>query len=117
MLATRGDWPALSLGLIKQGSIYRMQTQWAKAIAAYQQAEEVAKRSRNVVYQADALAWRALAEHSSSKVGDALANATQAVRLAETTDDKDVLARALDILATAQMSQNDLAGAADTLNR
>ena len=117
MLATRGDWPALALGLIKQGSIYRMQTQWAKAIAAYQQAEEAAKRSRNVVYQADALAWRALAEHSSSKVGDALANATQAVRLAETTDDKDVLARALDILATAQMSQNDLAGAADTLNR
>lgn len=117
MLAAQGDWSALALGLIKQGSIYRMQGQWAKAIAAYQQAEEAAKRGRNVMYQADALAWRALAEHSSRNIGQAIIDATQAVRLAGTTDDKDVLARALDVLGTAQVSENDLAGASDTLNR
>lgn len=117
MLAARGDWSARALGLIKQGSIYRMQSQWPKAIAAYQQAEEAAKRGRNVVHQADALAWRALAESSSRNVGQAFIDATQAVRLAETTDDKDVLARALDVLSTAQIAQRDLAGAADTVNR
>lgn len=117
MLAARGDWSPLAFGLIKQGHVYRMQSQWPNAIALYQQAEEAAKRGRNVVHQADALAWRALAESSRRNVGQALAVATEAVRLAETTDDKDVFARALDVLGTVQIAQRDFAGAADTLNR
>jgi CHAT domain-containing protein len=117
MLAARGDWSALAHGLIKQGTTYRMQSQWPKAIALYQQAEEAAKRGRDVVRQADALAWKSLAESSRSNVGQALADASQAVTLAETTDDKDVLARALDVLASAQIGQRNLAAAADTLNR
>jgi CHAT domain-containing protein/tetratricopeptide (TPR) repeat protein len=117
LLAARGDFSALAFGLIKQGHVYRMQGQWQNAIPFYRQAEDVAKRARNTVHQADALAWRALAESSQRNVGQALADATEAVRLAETTDDKDVLARALDILGTAQLAQLDLAGAAATLNR
>ena len=116
-LAARGDWSALALGLTKHGHVYRMQGQWPNAIALYQQAEEAAKRGRDVVRQADALAWRALAESSRRNVGQAFADATQAVRLAETTDDKEVLARALDVLGSVQIAQRDLAGAADTLNR
>ena len=116
-LAARGDWSALALGLIKHGHVYRMQGQWPNAIALYQQAEEAAKRGRDVVRQADALAWRALAESSRRNVGQAFADATQAVRLAETADDKEVLARALDVLGTVQIAQRDIAGAADTLNR
>ena len=117
MLAARQDWSALALGLIKQGHTYRMQAQWPNAVALYQQAEDAARRGRNVVHQADALAWRALAESSRRNVGQAFADAVQAVRLAETTDDKDLLARALDVLGTVQIAQRDLAGAADTLNR
>jgi CHAT domain-containing protein len=117
MFAARGDWSLLAFGLIKQGHIYRMQSQWPNAIALYQQAEEAAKRGRNVVHQADALAWRALAESSRRNVGQAFADATEAVRLSETTADQDVLARALDVLGTVQIAQRDLAGAADTLNR
>jgi CHAT domain-containing protein len=117
MLAARGDWSALALGLIKHGHVYRMQGQWPNAIALYQQAEEAAKRGRDVVRQADALAWRALAESSRRNVGQAFADAMQAVRLAETADDKEVLARALDVLGTVQIAQRDIAGAADTLNR
>jgi CHAT domain-containing protein len=117
MLAARGDWPALALGLTKQGHIYRMQSQWPNAIALYQQAEEAAKRARNVAHQADALAWKALAESSRRNVGQAFADATQAVRLAEGISDKDVLARALDVLGTVQIAQGNLAGASDTLNR
>jgi len=116
-LAARGDWSPLALGLIKHGHVYRMQGQWPAAITLYQQAEEAAKRGRDVVRQADALAWRALAESSRRNVGQAFADATQAVRLAETTEDKEVLARALDILGSVQIAQRDLPGAADTLNR
>ena len=117
MLSARGDWSALSLGLIKKGTVYRMQSRWTEAIATYQQAHEAAKKAKHVNYQADALAWLALTEHSSRNFGQAFTDATLAVRIAEGGDDKDVLARALDILGTVQISQNDLAGAADTLNR
>jgi len=117
ILTARGDWSALALGLIKQGHIYRMQSQWPNAITLYQEAEEAAKRGRDVVRQAEALAWKGLAESSRRNVGQALADASQTLRLAETTDDKDVLARALDVLGTVQIAQRDLAGASDTLNR
>jgi CHAT domain-containing protein len=117
MLAARGAWEPLALGLIKQGTIQRMQGNWAPAIALYKQAGEAARRAGNVAYQADALAWGALAETSTGNVGQALTDATQSVRLAETVSDKDVLARSLDILGTAQVAQRDLAGAADTINR
>ncbi|PYQ71327.1 MAG: hypothetical protein DMG01_25810, partial [Acidobacteria bacterium] len=63
------------------------------------------------------MAWRALAHSSRGTGGAALADGTQAVRLAETTMDKDVLAKTLDILAAVQIAQGNLAGAADTVNR
>jgi CHAT domain-containing protein len=116
-LAARGDWPALALGLIKQGHIYRMQSQWQNAITLYQQAEDAAKRGRHVSHQSDALAWRALAESSRRNNGQALVDATLAVQLAQTIDDKDVLARALDVLGAVQIAARDLAGAAATVNR
>ena len=116
-LATRGDWSAVALGLIKQGHTYRMQSQWPNAIALYQQAEEAAKRGRNVVHQADALAWRGFAHSMNRNVAQALADATAAVRLADTIDDKDVQARALDILGSVQVAQGDFAGAAATVDR
>jgi len=117
MLAARGDWNTLAFGLIKQGHIQRMQGNWASAIALYRQAGEAARRAGNAVHQADALAWSALAESSRNNLGQASADATQAVRLAEPTGDKDLLARALDILGTVQTGQRDLAAASDTLNR
>ncbi|HEY7291941.1 MAG TPA: CHAT domain-containing protein [Vicinamibacterales bacterium] len=117
VFVTRGNWSALSYGLTKQGSIRRMQAQWADSISFYQQAADAAARGRDVVRQADALAWRALAESSAKQVGAAFTNATLAVRMAETTADKDVLANALDILGTVQIAQRDFAGAGATLNR
>ena len=90
-LAARGDWDALALGLIKQGHTQRMQSNWAPAIGLYSQAGEAARRAGNVVHQADALAWRALADSSRRNVGQAFTDASQAVRLAETAGDKDVL--------------------------
>ena len=117
MLEARGDWRALALGLIKQGSIQRLQSNWVVAIALYRRAGEVARRAKNIAYEADALAWSALAEKSRRNLGQAVADATQARRLAEAAGDRDVLARALDVLGTIQITQGDLAGASDTLNR
>jgi|RhiMethySRZTD1v2_1073278.scaffolds.fasta_scaffold00369_40 CHAT domain-containing protein len=117
MLEAQGAWSALAIGLIKQGHIFRLQANWANAVALYGRAEEAAKRGRDVVQQADALAWRAFTDSSRRNLGQAIADATQAVRLAETTDDKDLLARALDVLGAVQVNQRDLAGAADTVNR
>ena len=96
--------------------VYRLQGQWQQAIALYQSAEAAATRGRDVVRQSDALAWRALAESSSGNLGHALANATQAVRLAETTTDKDTC-EALDVLGSVQIAQLNLAAAAETINR
>jgi len=117
MLAARSDWNALAFGLIKQGHVHRMQASWAPAIALYREAGEAARRAGNTVHQADALAWSALADSSRRNLGQASADATEAVRLAGQAGDNDVLARALDILGTVQIAQGDLAGAADTLNR
>jgi CHAT domain-containing protein/tetratricopeptide (TPR) repeat protein len=117
MLEASGDWSALALGLIKEGSIKRLQSNWASAIDLYRRAGEAARRSGNVAHQADALTWGALAESSRRNLGQAMADATQAVRLAEITGDSDVLARALDVLSAVQIAQGDLTGAADTLNR
>ena len=109
-LAARQNWSALAFGLIKQGHVYRLQGQWAEAIAFYQSAQEAATRGRDVVRQSDALAWRALAESSRRNLGPAVSIATQAVQLAETTSDKDILAQALDVLGSAQIAQLNLVG-------
>ena len=113
----RGDWKALATGLIKRGSILRMRGQWEEAIALYGQAEEVALRAGDMALQADALAWRALAESSRKNLGPAEDDAARAVRLAEATGDVDALTRALDILAIARIEKGDFAGAAETLSR
>lgn len=116
-LAARQQWSALAAGLIKQGHIYRMQAQWQQSIALYQGALEAATRGRDVVRQSDALGWQALAESSSRDLGSASAHATRAVQLAATAGDADVLARALDVLGSIQISQGDLTGAAETIDR
>jgi len=116
-LAARQNWSALAFGRIKEGHVHRLQGQWAEAIALYQSAQEAATRGRDVVRQSDALAWRALAESSRRNLGPAVSIATQAVQLAETTSDKDILARALDVLGSAQIAQLNLVGAGETTNR
>ncbi|HEY2908117.1 MAG TPA: CHAT domain-containing protein [Vicinamibacterales bacterium] len=117
LLAAGGDWANVAVGMIKQGHVHRMQGQWADAIVFYRAAEQASLRARNVVHQSDALAWRALAESSQSNVGQAFADATEAVRLAQSANDVDLHVRALDVLGTVQLQQGDLSGAADTLNR
>jgi len=117
LLVGRGDWTNVAVGMLKQGHVHRMQGQFADAIVFYRAAEQAAIRARNVVHQSDALGWRALAESSQSNIGQALADATESVRLAQGANDTDLLARSLDVLATVQLQRDDLSGAADTLNR
>jgi CHAT domain-containing protein len=116
-LAARQNWSALAFGLIKQGHVHRLQGQLTEAITLYQSAQEAATRGRDVVRQSDALAWRALVESSRRNLGPAVSIATQAVQLAETTSNKDILAQALDVLGSAQIAQLNLVGAGDTTNR
>jgi len=116
-LAARQNWSALAFGLIKQGHVHRLQGQWAEAIALYQSAQEAATRGRDAVRQSDALAWRALAESARRNLGPAVSFAAQAVQVAETTSDKNILAQALDVLGSAQIAQLNLVGAGETTNR
>jgi hypothetical protein len=131
------DWSALALGLIKQGSVERMRGNFALAIELYRRGGEAARRAGNVAYQADALAWSALAEKSKKveerkkkfdegqavnlgqpyDLGQAMTDATQAVRFAETSGDEDVLARALNVLGAIQILQENFSGAAATIDR
>ena len=111
-----GHWRALALGLIKQGSIQRLQSNWVVAIALYRRAGEVARRAKNIAYEADALAWSALAEKSRRNLGQAVADATQARWLAEAAGDRDVLAERWTFSARSR-SPRGISGASDTLNR
>ena len=114
---TRKDWPALALGLIKQGSIFRLQNQYPKAITLYKKAEEVAKLAQNGVRQAEALSFIALTELNTKNYGPALADASEAVRLAEATGDMEILEDALHTLGNVQIDVRDFDGAAETVNR
>jgi CHAT domain-containing protein len=117
VLESRADGSALARGLIKRGHVSRIQTKWQDAIALYERALHTATQVNDVLRQADALTWLAFAQSSSRNYGAASANATRAVRLAEKTSDRDLLADALDVLGTVQIAQLDLAGAAETLTQ
>jgi tetratricopeptide (TPR) repeat protein len=117
IFAARGNAVALAVGLIQQGHAYRLQGQHAMAIPFYQEALAIAQRGQVVSLQADSLAWQALSRFYKDETGQAFADATQAVRLAVAAGDKDILARALDVLSKIQIKQRDFVGAADTIQR
>ena len=117
LLAGRGDWLPLALGLIKQGHCYRLQGQWDRSISFYDLAEKTALRAGNPGRQAEALTWKASSETSRRNLGQAAADARQAVQLAEKAADNDLLAHALEVLGIVQLYQLDLGAASDTFNR
>ena len=117
MLAARGDWLPLAVGLIKQGHCYRLPGQWDRSISFYELAGKAALRAGNPGRQAEALTWKASAELSRRNLGQAAADARQAVQNAEKAADNDLLAHALEVLGLVQVSQLDLAAASDTFNR
>ena len=116
-LAQRGLTKELALGQIKQGSVWRIQGQLARATALYTQAAATARRGGHVAMEADALGWLAFALLSDGQLGQALTEVTRALGLAETAGQADVLARVLDVYASVQIAQRDLPGAAATLER
>ena len=117
LLAQRGDLPALALGQIKQGTAWRLQGEWQRAVALYRQAAQTAQRAGDAGREADAMSWKALAESSQNHLGQALADAKAALRRAELANQPDVLALALDVLGGVQTSLGDLPAAADTYER
>jgi tetratricopeptide (TPR) repeat protein len=116
-LAQRGDQRALALGLIKQGHTFRLQGQWPMAIQLYQDALGAARRAADGGLQSESLAWKALAESFRQERGQGLADATEAVRLAEQAGSTDQLVLALNTLEGIQIDQGDLTAAAATINR
>lgn len=116
-LAQRGDQRALALGLIKQGHTFRLQGQWPMAIQLYQEALGAARRAADGGLQSESLAWKALAESYRQERGQALADAAEAVQLAEHAGSTDQLALALNTLEGIQIDQGDLTAAAATINR
>lgn len=116
-LAQRGDLRALARGLIKQGTTFRLQGQWPMAIQLYQEAHGAARRAADQGLQSESLAWKALAESYRQEPGQALADATEAVRLAEKAGSADQLRLALNTLEGIQIDQGDLTAAAVTINR
>ena len=117
MLAARGDWLPLALGLIKQGHCYRLQGQWDRSIPFYDLAEKAALRGGTRHGRPRPSRGRPTSETSRRNLGQAAADARQAVQLAEKAADNDLLAHALEVLGLVQVEQLDLAGASDTFNR
>jgi hypothetical protein len=113
-LAARQNWSALA-GLTKQGHVHRLQGQWPEAIVVSKRAGR-GVCGRDVVRQVTP-SRGGLSRVVTRNLGPAVSIATQAVQLAEATSDKDVLARALDVLGSAQVAQLNLVGAGETTNR
>ena len=114
---TRKDWFALALGLTKQGSIYRLQGQNQQAITFYKKAEDVAKLAQDRERQAEALSYLAQTELNMKDYGPALAEAKEAVRLADAAGDMGILADTLQTLGSVQIDVRNLDGAAETVKR
>jgi len=117
LLKAKQNRPALTIGLLQQAAACRMRNQWAQAIDLYQQAEEMARQGDDLVHQAEALAWKGVVELSRMNVGQALADATRSVEIAQKTTDNDVLAHALGVLGNVKQELKDFSGAAETANR
>jgi CHAT domain-containing protein len=115
-LALRGNLRALARGLINQGRIYRLQGKRSLAIQQYREALGAARRAGDWGLQSESLAWKARCESENQELGQALVDATEAVRLAKLAGSKDQQSHALDELAHIQMTQGDLKGAAITIS-
>jgi CHAT domain-containing protein len=115
--SARGDWTAVALSQIKLGQTERMLAHWEEAIGHFDRAAMSARRGHNRGREAKALMERAKAEEGMRGYGPAAEHASAAVVLADLEPDPTLRFDTLDVLAEVQVSQNDLDGARQTLER
>jgi CHAT domain-containing protein len=87
------------------------------AIKLYQEAQATARKAGSGGLQSESLAWKSLAESFRLEQGQALADAQEAVYLAEQAGSADQQALALNALESIQIELGDLTAAAATINR
>lgn len=116
-LTTPGEQRLLIQGLIKRGSIARLQGHAEASLAFYEQARQQARRAGDAALQADAMGWAALTHFNQRQVQQALALTTEALPMAERAGDLGVLARVLEMHVTVLIKTGDLNGAALSAER
>lgn len=116
-LRALGDDADLALGLIKQGKVWHLQSQYGRAVALYRDAYAAALRAGDLAHQAGALSGKASTEHARGDPRQAVSDAEQALRLAQASGDKDELNNALNVLTNALIGRGDLIAAADMSKR
>jgi CHAT domain-containing protein len=104
--------------LVKLGDSHRYLDNWDAAMTAYEDALRAAREAHAPAVECKALLGHARAHlYGKNATGAALELVNQALPLAEKVDDRSYSFDAWDLLAQVQLSQGDLVGAADSMNR
>ncbi len=104
--------------LLRIGDVRRYRDEWRAATAKYREAQALAQQAGATDVESKALMGQARASlYGPKTTGAALDLTRRAVTLAQQVSDRSYLFDAYDLLAQIQITQGDLVGAADALNR
>jgi tetratricopeptide (TPR) repeat protein len=108
VLREAGDDVDLAAGLIKQGDVWRLLDQQARAASLYGEAAVVAQRGKHLGYEADAWSSKARSEYASGRIEQAASDAEHAVKLALASSRNDALAKAYNTLTEVHTKRKNL---------
>jgi CHAT domain-containing protein len=112
-----GDRANAAETLIHLGNIHRLQDRLEPAMAAYRQAETLARQAADTTLLARALKLQAQVEISLLELDKAREHAEVAIGLSRPLTDKKTLGDVLLLLAEIRVKVGDYAGAADSINQ
>ena len=118
MFRRAGELEGAGHSLVKLGDSHRYLGNWDAAIRAYEEAARLARGAHAPDVECKALLGLARAHlYGKKTTGAALELVNQALPLADQVDDRSYIFDTWDLLAQIQVSQGDLVGAADSINR
>ena len=118
MFRRAGELEGAGHSLVKLGDSHRYLGNWDAAIRAYEEAARLARGAHAPDVECKALLGLARAHlYGKKTTGAALELVNQALPLADQVDDRSYIFDTWDLLAQIQVSQGDLVGAADSMNR
>lgn len=113
-----GDSAGTALSSAKLGDVRRYREQWNDAARAYQTATAAAKQANSPVLLCQALLGHARTLLYGSRAADTAEKLIhKAIPLADQQENPKCAFDSLDLLAQVQITQGDIAGAADSLSR
>jgi len=117
LFAQRGDAGGALWSAIKLGDIQRYVNQWPQAGTIFQNVAKLAEQSKRPDYQSKALSELAFSEMNMGAMDAAEEHVREAVRLGESSGNKEFYFDALDIAGEIQTKRGNLVAAGDSVDR